>query len=100
MPGAALEGCPRCGDRSVHVGIIAFGYLSEDVAGGGAVGEKHFARRGVEPSTTDQHLARCADKRSDLFVSRDLFSDGCHDHPPLRGLIECEVCGIWAAHTY
>ncbi len=45
-------------------------------------------------------LARCADKRSDLFVSRDLFSDGFHDHPPLRGLIECEVCGIWAAHTY
>lgn len=40
----------------------------KDVAGGGVVGGKRFSRRGVEPSTTDQHLARCADKRSDLFV--------------------------------
>ncbi|TKB70576.1 MAG: hypothetical protein E8D52_00305 [Nitrospira sp.] len=35
---------------------------------------------------------KCPVRRT-LFITPDI-------PPPLRGLIECEVCGIWAAHTY
>ncbi len=60
----------------------ATGDMLAHVAEGGVIGGKCFSRRSVVPSTADQHLARCTDKGLNVFVYRDLCSDGSHECPP------------------
>ena len=66
----------------------------------GLIGAKHFSRRSIEPPAADQHLARCTDKPSDLFMYRICSTTVFMTGPPFQPSIECETRSRGGTHLY
>ena len=50
----------------LDIGAIAFGYLGQDLSGGGIVRWEILAGNGGNPLSVDQHFARLVDEFGDL----------------------------------